>query len=202
MCAVVVVLDTCLVGLSSHSNQTPAVYYTVDGLAPDKWASAWLLSQRVESGGVIEVRPRWALCGNGIPFDVPGEPLRRKDGLTTFEIIAGTGFEAPPHVTQLGSVLSDLELNAWTKNGFPETTTVKHYYRALQQKFDRNNVPLECYLGFFASVAEWLKADSDSVDKLAEELESFVTVCSCDQTIRKCSNGNSPKTKSREVPVL
>lgn len=180
MCAVVIVLGTCLVGFTSYSKQPPVVYYTVDGLEPDKWASAWLLSQRVESGAVIEVRPRWALSGDGIPFDVPGEALYRKDGLTTFEVIAGTQFEASSHVTRLGNVLSDLELNAWAKNEFPETTTVEHYYRVLQQKFDRNHVPLDCYLGFFDSVAGWMKADSDSVDRLREELETFVTACSTD----------------------
>lgn len=178
--AAAVALAACLIGLVSYSNQSPVVYYTVDGLEPDKWASAWLLSQRVESGAVIEVRPRWALSGSGIPFDIPGEPLYRKDGLTTFQVIAENSSDDLPHVSRLGGVLSDLELNAWAKNEFPETAAIERHYRALQQRFNRNNVPLECYLAFFDRVAAWMKAGNGSMSQLEAELESFVTTCRAD----------------------
>lgn len=182
-CLLAVALTACFAGLASYSNQASVVYFTVDGLEPDKWASVWLLSRQGDANGTIEVRPRWALSGDGIPFDVPGKPLYRRDGLTTFQVMVREGFGSAPHLTRLGKVLADLELNAWAKNEYPETGVIERHYRKLQQSFGRNYVPFACYVDFFDQVAVWMQGESGSTDHLATSLESAIDSCNADNAI-------------------
>lgn len=130
----------------------PTTYVTEHGLGPDKWATAWLLTQLVDPGSELKVVPIGASLPTGTPFDVPGAPILRQGTQSAFEV-AGRALPRPDgDFARMARIVHDIEIGAWGAASDPDSPIVEHGFRSLQQRYGRDKVPPECYVRFFGDV--------------------------------------------------
>ena len=77
---------------------------------------------------------------------------------------------------QIGDIINELEISPWSKSS-PSVAVVERQFRELQYKYNRVDVPVECYAGFFdALYASFKGAEQEDLEALASSLEPD-TVC-------------------------
>ncbi|MDO3382370.1 chromate resistance protein ChrB domain-containing protein [Gilvimarinus algae] len=131
------------------------MYYTLAGEGPDKWASAWLLKRKISAGSTISVVSEREIKEQNpeFTFDVPGSPFTRNQHQTTFEVLLQNHETTDRATKRLALILNDIEVNLWRANRYPESETVEQAFRLLQRRYDIGKTPINCYLGFFDTIA-------------------------------------------------
>lgn len=151
-----------LVVLAIGCGQVPAtpqpVFVTEHGLGPDKWATAWLLTQHVTPGAKLIVVDAGQTLPEGTRFDVPGSDLRRVGDQAAFEVTQAAYKLDDPDVTRLAQIIHDIEVNFWAPVKAAESPLVEQAFRTLQRGQAHSNVTPECYVQFFDSVYRSLRA--------------------------------------------
>lgn len=143
-----------LVGfLTTGCAKAPATYVTEHGLGPDKWATAWLLTGRVDPGAKLQVVPIGKPLPKGIPFDVPQASVLRRGTLTAFEVAAQANHLTDPDTARFGRIVHDIEIGAWGAASDPDSPTVEQAFRALQLRYGRDTTTPPCYVEFFGNLS-------------------------------------------------
>lgn len=150
---------TCILILAlPQLGWTAEHYATTYGYGLDKWATAWLLTRRVDpDSSVTVVKDLDELPGDAITFDVPGGRYVRTGDRSAF----AAALDASNHPVsvrdeRLARIVHEIEVAYWQSNNAPATVSVEHAFRRLQRGRDR--VPPSCYLRFFDAVAAALDA--------------------------------------------
>ncbi len=157
------VLAVYLGGQRLMASNKSIVYVTVEGAGPDKWASAWLLSNIVSQNAEIKVVNKLSeISGNEIQFDTPDGQYRRGPGKTTFDHIIGMNQITDDSIVQIASVLKDIEINFWKNNTNPHSNEIESKFRALQKKYN-NSVTPDCYIDFFEGVYQFISSNKELI---------------------------------------
>jgi rhodanese-related sulfurtransferase len=170
-------LCASLLGCSSGPDQTAKQYYTWEGLEPDRWGSVWLMKRHIDPSASISVVPVGARLRDATAIATPNAPIKRTHGRSTYENL----FEAfnqvgDPVLMKIGDIINELEISPWSKSS-PSVAVVEKQFRELQYKYNRVDVPVDCYAGFFdALYATLQKSGQDDLEALAGSLEPD-TVC-------------------------
>lgn len=127
-------------------------YVTEHGLGPDKWATAWLLTHRVNPGAQLSVVPIGQPLPKGIVFDAPGASILRRGTLSAFEIAVKQHQLQDADIVRFGRIVHDIEIGAWAASQDPDSPVVEQAFRSLQQRYGRDTVPQACYFAFFGDL--------------------------------------------------
>lgn len=130
----------------------PITYVTEQGLGPDKWATAWLLTRHINPGAELRVVAIGEALPEGIPFDVPGAKILRQGTSSAFEVAGEGHLQSAPDLQRFSRIVHDIEIGAWGAASDPDSPVVEHAFRSLQQRYGRDKVQPECYLQFFGDV--------------------------------------------------
>jgi len=95
-----------------------------------------------------------------IPFDVSGSPLGRTGSRTTYETILSAYAIDAPAATILGTIVREIEIDAWRQGVSVESQQVESAFRRMQIVFGRGDVTRACYLEFFDAVATFVAMPS------------------------------------------
>lgn len=133
-------------------SNTPTTYVTEQGLGPDKWATAWLLTRHISPGAELRVVAIGEALPEGIPFDVPGAKILRQGTSSAFEVAGQEHLQSDPDLQRFARIVHDIEIGAWGAAADPESPAVEHAFRSLQQRHGRDEVQPDCYLQFFGDV--------------------------------------------------
>ena len=153
-------------------------FYTWNGLEPDRWASVWLMKRHATPDAEITILPVGASLRDVTAIATPTSTVRRTHGKSNYENLAAAYQQNDDHaLVRIGEIINELEISPWSKST-PLVAVVERQFRELQYAYDRTNVPLECYSGFFDRLYQQL-SESDSPDLSdVEQALSPQTVCS------------------------
>ena len=130
----------------------PVTYVTEHGLGPDKWATAWLLTQQISPGAQLSVVDIGKPLPPGTAFDVPGSPIQRQGKFSAFEVVSASHKIDDPDVQRFARIVHDIEIGAWGAASDPESPVVEQAFRSLQERYGRDTTLPACYLKFFGAV--------------------------------------------------
>ncbi len=124
-------------------------YYTWDGLEPDRWSSIWLLKRHLDPSAEISIVPVGAQVNNATAIATPKSTVRRTHGFSNYENMV-KAFEKTDDVglMRIGKMINEIEISPW-KSSTPAVAVVEQKFRELQFKYNRVDVPYDCYAGFF-----------------------------------------------------
>lgn len=122
------------------------------GLGPDKWATAWLLTQQAMPEAQLQIVEAGQPLPAGTHFDVIGSPIRRQGERAAFQVAREAYQLNDPDVARLAQIVHDIEIDFWHAERDPASPLIEQGFRALQQRYGRERVPASCYLSFFSSV--------------------------------------------------
>lgn len=115
-------------GCSAPAQPTHPVV-TDYGLAPDKWATAWLMARHAVPGAELKVVPRGQPLTAGIAFDVPTSPLRRERDHAAFQSVMDHYRLTDPALLRMAQIVRDIEVNYWGAPDVAESPAVEHAFR-------------------------------------------------------------------------
>jgi rhodanese-related sulfurtransferase len=174
----------------------PAKQFSTEyGLGPDKWATAWLLTRRVEPGSRLVISAPGGLAEDGVRFDVPTAEIRRVSDRSAFEVAKVKFSVEDPVVDALAAIVHEIEINFWTQSGPPEAQAVEEAFRALQYRYGRDSVTPECYVAFFDRVYQVLKDSRGNPEGIDPERLQL----GCDELTHLAQRG---RDLIPEVPVV
>lgn len=134
--------------------RTQVHYATWQGIEPDKWATIWLIKRYIQPDAWFDRRaPNTPLPDSAIPFGVPNADIRRASRESMFRRLKRSVESTDPVLDYMDAVIHDLEVNVWEASSHPHTQWVESMYRQLQARYQRDQVPTDCYLAFFDGVA-------------------------------------------------
>ncbi len=137
-----------------HSLKSSARFTTWQGIEPDKWATIWLIKRYLSPNAYfIFVPPNTELPANAYAFDVPGASLKRANRASMFHRLKESMDLDIEQLAYLDAIIHDIEVNIWDANAHPHATWFETMYRQLQARYERDKVPVDCYLAFFDGVA-------------------------------------------------
>ncbi len=145
-------------------------FATWPGSGPDKWASIWLVERFIAPGATVELIEENTYMLDTVMIDVPQSDYLRDGQRTTFEKLRldweqgklGAGSRhlhtpANQHAIALMSqLLHDVEVNTWQPDQLAESRIVEQAYRDLQNEFQRDAIPRDCYQALFDQLADQL----------------------------------------------
>jgi rhodanese-related sulfurtransferase len=169
--------------VNSAKNDQPR-FITRDGLEPDRWASVWLVKTMIAPEAEVIIRPSESLPGKPLPnkagelgdatsFAVPESAYKRTSSSTAFSsLIEGYHLIDDPALKRMSALLTAIETASWSIEG-SEADAVEQSFRRLQERHERIDVPVSCYMRFFDQFYQRLK-NSDKPLK-ADNLETAST---------------------------
>ncbi len=150
--------------------ETASRFTTWQGIEPDKWATIWLIKRYVAPDAYfLLVPPNSTLPDNAYAFAVPESPLRRANRQSMFRRLKQAMKLDAPELNYLDGIIQDIEVNIWDASSHPHSTWFETMYRKLQARYNRDQVPVDCYLEFFDGVARLsTKPDIQAKDYTAQ----------------------------------
>jgi len=151
-----------LFACNDNSSYEKHNYYTWEGLEPDRWSSIWLLKRHIDLTAEISVLPAGAQLRDSIAIVTPNAAVIRTHGFSNFEnLIKAHNKTSDAILIRIGKIINELEISPW-RSPTPETSIVEQRFRELQVKYNRVDVPYECYAGFFDILYDTLKNNNIS----------------------------------------
>jgi len=130
-------------------------FSTWQGIEPDKWATLWMIKRYIAKDAYFFlVPPNSPLPENTIAFDVPNASIRRTNKQAMFSQLKQTMELNNNELEYLDKIIHDVEVNIWDKPKHPHSSWFETMYRNLQERYQRDQVPIDCYLIFFDKVAQ------------------------------------------------
>lgn len=175
--ALISFLCISLLACSSGPDLTAKQYYTWEGLEPDRWGSVWLMKRHIDPASTISIVPVGARLRDATAIATPNAPIKRTHGRSTYEnLVEAFKQTDDPVLIKIGDIINELEISPWSKSS-PSVAVVERQFRELQYKYNRVDVPVDCYAGFFDALYATLQsAEQDNLEALASSLEPD-TVC-------------------------
>ncbi len=150
----------CYLSLSACSSQTDQEkqqYYTWDGLEPDRWSSIWLLKRHIDPVAEIAIVSVGAQVNNAIAIATPTAKIKRTHGFSNYEnMLKASNNAGDVGLVRIGKIINEIEISPWSSST-PAVAVVEKQFRELQFKYNRTDVPYECYAGFFDVLYSVLK---------------------------------------------
>ena len=106
------------------------------------------------------IPPNTDLPNNAYAFGVPESPLRRANRESMFRRLKQAMQLDSGTLSYLDEIIHDIEVNIWDAASHPHASWFEAMYRKLQARYERDQVPVDCYLAFFDGVAD-LSSQSD-----------------------------------------
>ncbi len=191
----------------SPFKSTGSSYGTWQSLEPDAWASVWLIQAHIDPEANITIRPSGFELDVDTPFAVPGSDFVRDRSSSGFEKLLAKVETLDPTLIRMGEIVHAMESATWASGNDEAPRIVEQAFRTLQDRFDRDYVPVSCYGQFFNALYSSIEHD-DSSDDLARNLNttlaSIESDCAWDrpensgQVVRKEQN----RVKSVEMSAL
>lgn len=181
-------------GLFEQEHQS---YYTWDGLEPDRWSSVWLLKRHVAPESEVLIVPVGAQINHSISIATPTSVIKRTHGFSNFEnMVKAYNKTDDIGLMRIGQFINELEISPW-RSSTPAVAVVEQQFRALQYKYNRVDVPYDCYANFFDTLYAILKSreisDSEKyLNSLSRQLDANNICQATDNTI----------ASKRDLPVL
>jgi len=169
-------LTFILLSACNGQHQSTAQYYTWDGLEPDRWSSIWFIKRHVNPSVEVSILPVGALLKGSIAIATPKSEITRTHGFSNFEnMLKAYDKNNDVGLMRLGQFINELEISPW-RSATPAVAIVEQQFRTLQLKYNRVDVPYECYAGFFDILYDVLKnsevkESEDYLDSLYKKLE-------------------------------
>ena len=85
-----------------------------------------MIKRFVDSEAQIRLYQRGEHIKDGIPFDTPDAKFRRYHNASTYETLLTHYKLGDKHLSYIGQIVHDIEVNVWEKKTLPETRTVQH----------------------------------------------------------------------------
>lgn len=153
-------------GIDIAKLQSTQRFATWRGIEPDKWATLWLIKRHLSVDAYFLFNePGAELPGNAALFGVPAAALRRVKGESMFRRLKRAMQLQGPALEALDQVVHDIEVNIWEAPVHPHSPWFEGIFRQLQARYERDQVPVDCYLALFdAAVALLPRADATPAD--------------------------------------
>lgn len=183
--------------LSGCFGQSGQNYYTWDGLEPDRWSSIWLLKRHIDTTADISILPVGAQVNNAIAVATPTSKIKRTHGFSNYENMLKASTSANDvGLIRIGTIINEIEISPWSSST-PAVAVVERQFRALQHKFNRVDVPYDCYAGFFDVLYEAL--NSEAVSDNEKYLKTLNTKL---DPATVCQSPSETIAKDNDAPVL
>lgn len=128
-------------------------YSSWQGIEPDKWATIWLIKRYVSRDAYfLFVLPNSPLPDNSVAFDVPEASIRRSKGHSMFGNLLEERSINSQSLRYIEKIIYDIEVNIWEAPEHPHSIWFETMFRKLQARYNRDQVPVDCYLKFFDEV--------------------------------------------------
>ena len=151
-------------------------FTTWQGIEPDKWATLWLIKRHLSTDSYFLLSPPGeTLQQDALAFGVPGASLRRANNESMFRRLKQAMNLDSKALDGLDQIIHDVEVNIWDAPAHPHSSWFESMYRQMQARYERDQVPVDCYLAFFdraallASQPDATPADYSSRLSLKEE---------------------------------
>lgn len=142
---------------SSQTDQENQQYYTWDGLEPDRWSSIWLLKRHIDPVAEISILPVGAQVNNATAIATPTAKIKRTHGFSNYEnMLKASSNAGDVGLMRIGKIINEIEISPWSSST-PAVAVIETQFRELQFKYNRTDVPYECYAGFFDVLYSILK---------------------------------------------
>ncbi len=129
-------------------------FSTWQGIEPDKWATLWLIKRHLSTDAYFLLTPPGeTLPHDTVAFGVPGASLRRANHESMFRRLKQAMNLDSRALDGLDQIIHDVEVNIWDAPAHPHSTWFESMYRQLQARYERDQVPVDCYLAFFDRAA-------------------------------------------------
>ncbi len=152
-------------------------FATWQGIEPDKWATLWLIKRHLSTDAYFLLTP----AGETLPLDtvafgVPGASLRRANHESMFRRLKQAMNIDSKALDDLDQIIHDVEVNIWDAPSHPHSSWFESMYRQLQARYERDQVPVDCYLAFFDRTAV-LASQTDATPADYSEQLSLKSKC-------------------------
>ena len=129
-------------------------FATWQGIEPDKWATLWLIKRHLSRNAYFLLTPPdETLPQDAVAFGVPEASLRRANHESMFRRLKQAMHLDSKTLDDLDQIIHDVEVNIWDAPAHPHSSWFESMYRQLQARYERDQVPIDCYLTFFDSAA-------------------------------------------------
>ena len=137
-------------------------FATWQGIEPDKWATLWLIKRHLSTDAYFLLSPPGeTLPQDAVAFGVAGASLRRANHESMFRRLKQAMDPDSTALDALDQIIHDVEVNIWDAPAHPHSSWFEGMYRQLQARYQRDQVPVDCYLAFFDRAA-LLASQSDA----------------------------------------
>lgn len=180
----------------SSSEQKAQKYYSWEGLEPDRWSSIWLLKRHIDPAAEISILPAGAQIHNATSIATPKSKIQRTHGFSNYENMV-KAFEktSDTGLMRIGKIINEIEISPW-RSSTPAVAVVEQKFRELQFKYNRIDVPYECYSGFFDILYDVLK--NSEVKESEQYLDSLSTKLEPDSVCQATADAIAVES---EIPV-
>jgi rhodanese-related sulfurtransferase len=146
-------------------------FATWQGIEPDKWATLWLIKRHLSTDAYFLLTPPdAALPRDALAFGVPGASLRRANHESMFSRLKKAMNLDSTALDDLDQIIHDVEVNIWDAPAHPHSTWFESMYRQLQARYERDQVPVDCYLAFFDAAVRLFSQPDAQIADYAEKL--------------------------------
>jgi len=186
-------LSACLGATEQEAHK----YYSWDGLEPDRWSSIWLIKRHIDPTAEISIVPVGAQINNAVSIATPNSEIKRTHGFSNYEnMVKAFSKTSDAGLMRLGRIINEIEISPW-RSPTPAVAVVEQQFRELQFKYNRIDVPYDCYAGFFDTLYAFLKnneiSDSEAyLNSLNKKLEPD----------RVCQVSSDTIVNNTDIPVL
>lgn len=131
-------------------------YSTWSGIEPDKWATVWLINRHINpSSYFIFLPPGTDIPENTISFGMKGDEISRTGKDSMYRRLRLSRNLDTPAVNYIEQIIQDIEVNIWEDKRHPHADWFETLYRRLQARYDKSEVPVDCYLSFFDKASKF-----------------------------------------------
>jgi len=164
--------------VSLEKLQSTRHYLSWQGIEPDKWSSIWLIKRYISDQAFFQMIPPNTFMpdSKAIRFDMPNAMLNRTPEEALFSQIKLLLPSSFRELEYLEKIIYDIEVNVWEKPKHPHSVWFEAMFRALQERYQKDLVPSECYLLFFDRVAD-LSKRANVTSTMYEETLSLQDEC-------------------------
>jgi rhodanese-related sulfurtransferase len=156
-----------------------AAYGTWQSLEPDSWASVWLIRTHIDPEADIVIRPPGSSLDVDTTFAIPDSRYSRDKQSSGFEKLFDRVGKPDAALVRMGEIIHGMESATWSFDDDEAPRIVEQAYRTLQDRFDRQYVPVTCYGQFFDALYQSIKSD-DRPEQMARVLNAVLADISKD----------------------
>ena len=141
--------------------KSSTAFATWQGIEPDKWATLWLIKRHIRPDAYFMlVPPNTTLPADAYAVGIPESSIRRESRESMFRRLKNAMALDAPELIYLDAIIHDVEVNIWEAPSHPHAAWFETMYRQLQARYERDQVPVDCYMAFF-DAALALSSDPD-----------------------------------------